>query len=86
MGRNDDGDRIYTREYAMKDAYEESIERMQHYDTWNNDLIQFARLICEIRATQDTLRIDLLCKEMDLRLDDIADLFNRAHNIWEDVK
>jgi hypothetical protein len=53
---------------------------------WNNDLIQFARLICEINATQERLDLDRLCSEMDLQRDELFELFDRAHNVWETYK
>jgi len=62
------------------------VEEIMQQKFWENNLVQFARLICEIQATQDTLRIDLLCEAMDLRPFDITDLFDRAHEVWEDAK
>ena len=53
---------------------------------WDNDLVQFARLLCEIQATQDTLRMDLLCESMDIEMRDLAELFDRAHDVWEHAK
>ncbi len=53
---------------------------------WNNDLIQFARLICEINATQDNFNNDALCTEMDLNHDELNELFDRAHHVWETYK
>tara|TARA_R100000234_G_scaffold114746_1_gene90127 strand:+ start:120 stop:320 length:201 start_codon:yes stop_codon:yes gene_type:complete len=57
---------------------------------WNNDLIQFARLICEINATQPqpfgNLDCAALCSEMDLEQDEVNELFERAHEVWEDFK
>ena len=53
---------------------------------WNNDLVQFARLLCEIVATQDSLDSAELCKSMDLEHDELNELFDRAHEAWEDFK
>ena len=53
---------------------------------WSNNLVQFARLLCEINATQDNLSIDALCESMDLYPSDIQELFDRAHEYWEGYK
>jgi hypothetical protein len=53
---------------------------------WNNDLIQFARFICEINATQPHLDCDALCREMDLDDDELDALFEQAHIVWETYK
>ena len=53
---------------------------------WNNNLIQFARLLCEIAATQDTFNADALCMEMDLNHDELNEMFDRAHEVWETYK
>ena len=52
---------------------------------WSNNLIQFARLISEIQATQDNLNIDALCASMDLTPLDISELFDRAVDVWHDA-
>lgn len=52
---------------------------------WNNDLVQFARLLCEIAATQN-VDLDLLEESMDLPFKEVDDLFERAHDVWEAVK
>ena len=53
---------------------------------WDNDLVQFARLLDEIRATQDGLDYGLLCGEMDLDLDEVSALFDRAEAVFEASK
>ena len=53
---------------------------------WNNNLIQFARLLCEIMATQDNFDSDAVCKEMDISQDELSELFNRASEVWEGFK
>jgi hypothetical protein len=52
---------------------------------WDNNLIQFARLLCEINATQD-INIVTLCESMDLTTDDVNELFDRANEVWEQAK
>ena len=52
---------------------------------WDDDLIQFARLISEIEATQ-TLDIDALCESMDLSPADVTEIIDRAQSRWEGLK
>ena len=52
---------------------------------WNNDAIQFPRLIAEIMATQD-LDMVALCDAMDLELPHLNELFDRADAEWERIK
>jgi len=49
------------------------------------DKIQFARLLCEIVATQD-MQSDLLCESMDLEQNELDQLFERAHEVFEQAK
>lgn len=53
---------------------------------WNNNLIQFARLIAEISATQDHLDLPALAESMDLEVADVNTLFDRANEVWEASK
>lgn len=55
-------------------------------DRWANDLTQFARLLAEINATQDTLDFDALSESMGLELARIDELFDRADTVWEAAK
>lgn len=54
---------------------------------WCDDKIQFARLICEIVSQVDDLDTYFagLCASMDLSLEDLQDLFERANRVWEDA-
>lgn len=52
---------------------------------WNNDLVQFARLLCEIAATQD-VDFDALSESMDLPKQCVDELFERAHVVFEGCK
>lgn len=54
-------------------------------EVWDDNLIQFARLLCEIVATQDVAD-DLLMESMDLTSEEIDSLFERAHIVWEEAK
>jgi hypothetical protein len=53
---------------------------------WNDNPIQFARLLCEIVATQDNLNFEVLSESMDLEVDDINELLERANEVWELAK
>ena len=53
---------------------------------WDDDLVQFARLLCEIRAEADSLSVERLLAATDLAPEDLEELFNRAHRRWEAAK
>ena len=55
-------------------------------EAWNDNFIQFPRLICEISATQDDLDLEELAESMDLNLRELNQLFDRAHAVWDDIK
>lgn len=52
---------------------------------WDNNTVQFARLIAEINATQD-LDLEALAVSMDLDISDVIELFDRADEAWENTK
>jgi len=54
---------------------------------WRNNAIQFPRLICEIADV--VLRpedYDDIAASMDVSRDELAELFDRALEVWDDVK
>jgi hypothetical protein len=53
---------------------------------WDDNLIQFSRLLCEINTTQDTLNLEAIAEAMDLNIADVIDLFDRADYVWERAK
>lgn len=53
--------------------------------TWNNNAVQFPRLLAEIMATQN-LDLPALVESMDLTLDEVNELFDRADTVWESAK
>jgi hypothetical protein len=57
---------------------------------WENNEVQFARLLCEIVAALDEGQVkDLIidvCRSTDLGPDDINQLFDRAEKVWEKAK
>ena len=55
-------------------------------NNWHDNRLQYARLLAEIAATHAHLDLDALAAEMDLRRDDVAELFDRAQAEWDDRK
>jgi len=55
-------------------------------DLWENNELQFARLICEIVANHETLNFRDLEESMDLDEPELQELFERAHIAWEKAK
>ena len=53
---------------------------------WDNNEIQFARLICELVAAVDNLEPELVCASMNLEPNELEELFERADSVWEDSK
>lgn len=53
---------------------------------WENDIVQFPRLLCEIIATQSTFDVGALAASMDLTVEEVNALFERAHTAWERYK
>lgn len=52
---------------------------------WEDNRIQFPRLISEIMATQ-FLDLEQLAESMDLTIDEVNELFDRASEEWESIK
>ncbi len=52
----------------------------------HDNLIQFARLLCEIAATQENFDPEPLVEGMDIDPAELNDLFDRAHEVWETYK
>ena len=57
-------------------------------DNWNDNSIQFPRLIAEIIANVNIGKHDMadLCMSMDLSQREVNELFDRAIEEWEKVK
>lgn len=53
---------------------------------WLNNEVQFARLLCEILATQEYLNYSEMAKSMDLPVERVDELFDRATAVWEKAK
>lgn len=52
---------------------------------WSDDNIQFPRLIAELLATQDIDK-QSLASSMDLSLEELQELFDRAESVWSKHK
>jgi hypothetical protein len=68
--------------------FKKSIAEMTPYERWQDDFIQFARLLSEIQACECLIdeSWEELCQEMDLTSDELSDLFDRAQEAWEKIK
>lgn len=53
---------------------------------WDNNEIQFARLLCELSAVCDNLQLPAVALSMDLPLARVVELFERAHTVFERSK
>lgn len=59
-----------------------------HQTPWEDNAIQFPRLLSEIAGAVTISEDDwlLLCESMDLSQDEVRELFNRAQAEWENIK
>jgi len=62
------------------------MKKTQKNPVWDNDFVQFARLLAEINAVQEKVATDELCASMDLTPNDISELLQRADVAWERAK
>lgn len=53
---------------------------------WNNNEIQFARLLCELVASNESLNLKETAESMDLEIKDLDELLDRAHYVFEKAK
>ena len=55
---------------------------------WNNDKVQFARLICELEAAGAFTEnlVEMICNETDLSSREIYEIVDRAQKSFEEVK
>lgn len=69
---------------SMADALIASLSKPG--DRWEDDGIQFPRLIAEMEAAgffTDANLMAALCSSMDLEVDDVMDLIERAQKAWD---
>lgn len=57
-------------------------------ENWKNDAIQFPRLIAELEAAGalDTELLSQVALSMDLTLDEVTELVDRAQATWDALK
>lgn len=60
--------------------------RSQENPLWENNSIQFPRLLAEICACQDDLDLNALADSMDLEVEEVCELLYRAQDEWEEIK
>ena len=53
---------------------------------WDDNEIQFARLICEIIGACEEFPMEEICDSMDLEADGVQELLDRAHEVFEESK
>jgi hypothetical protein len=55
---------------------------------WNNDKVQFARLISELESAGAFTSnvVETLCESMDLSVGEIDEIVERAQNSFDEVK
>ena len=56
---------------------------------WANNDIQFPRLLSELAAAGVSLQpklMDQVCESMDLRIEEVEELFERAQVVWDEIK
>lgn len=53
---------------------------------WLDDSIQFPRLIDECAAVLTEDQYERMCASMDLEMDDLMSLFDRAQATWDRIK
>lgn len=70
---------------AEVDEYSMDVEGVLQ-EPWERNEIQFPRLIAEINATQDSLDFKALADSMDLSVEEVQSLFDRADQEWESIK
>ena len=74
----------------IADSLEPVVVLKEAVEPWDNDELQFARLLCEIRAA-GFLELDpLMCADMlssmDLDAERVEELFKRAEVLFENAK
>jgi arginine deiminase len=61
-------------------------ENLESDEAWKDDKVQFARLLCELVANNETLHLDVVAESMDLDCAQVLSLLDRAVNVWETAK
>jgi hypothetical protein len=71
---------------AIEDTMGPALNAMAGQPLWENDEIQFARLLCEIRANCDMEGFDKVLESMDISEESADQLWKRAEKVWETAK
>lgn len=53
---------------------------------WDDDKVQFARLLCELVANNEDLHLEEVALSMDVGVNDVAEILERAVVAWEAAK
>jgi hypothetical protein len=53
---------------------------------WDDDKVQFARLLCELVANNEDLHLEEVALSMDVGVNDVAEILERAVVVWEAAK
>jgi hypothetical protein len=83
------GDEEHEAMTDLLDAVESLLSRAELAEDdapWEDNGVQFSRLLAEISATQDTLDLEALAESMDLEVAQVNELFDRAQVRWEEAK
>ena len=62
------------------------LELFEKEHPWDNNEIQFARLLSELLANVPMKNLDKVCESMDLNESLLRELFERADKVWEAAK
>jgi hypothetical protein len=76
-----------------KDAYDkqrvcDKQDAKDYIDPWDNNRIQFARLISELEVVGAFCPsiMEKLCYEMDLTIPEVCNIIDRAQDEWDKIK
>lgn len=83
---NDKGDCIGTIAGDFDDWEDHIVHDPGQKPLWEDDRVQFARLLAEINATHSEIDFAALEESMDVQRDDIDELFERAEAVFEASK
>jgi len=58
----------------------------ENVSRWDDNETQFARLLCELVAANGDLQFSAVCASMDVKVNDLHELFTRANKVWKAAK
>lgn len=62
------------------------LEMLEINPVWLNNEVQFARLLCELVANVDDLKMPEVAASMDISISELNSLFDRAEEAWAKAK